>query len=321
MEKETQNKIPEDANEECPGPKSGDAGKNSACDGCPNQSKCSEGKGIEEDPSLDLIKKKLSNVKNIILVLSGKGGVGKSTVSSQLAMTLANVDDKKYEVGLLDIDICGPSIPLMLGLENQEVHQSNDGWTPVYFDDNLGVMSIGFLLSNRNDAVIWRGPRKNALIKQFLTDVVWDDLDYLIIDTPPGTSDEHLSVLNYLSKANVLGSIVVTTPQEASLLDVRKEINFCFKTGIKVIGVVENMSGFTCPHCKCDTEIFSPETGGAIKMCEELKIDILTKIPIDVELLKSCEKGKCYVKNHPDKTTSKCFMEIVKKIEQFEEKK
>jgi Mrp family chromosome partitioning ATPase len=178
-----ENNKPEDANENCPGLNSQDAGKASACAGCPNQKLCSTGEAQKEDPDIEIISKKLANVKNIILVLSGKGGVGKSTVASQLAMTLAHIYDQKYQVGLMDIDICGPSIPRMLGLEDQEVHQSNEGWTPVYYEDNLAVMSIGFLITNKNSAVIWRGPRKNGLIKQFLTDVVWDNLDYLIIDS------------------------------------------------------------------------------------------------------------------------------------------
>lgn len=308
------NTIPEDANEGCPGTSSEKAGKTSSCAGCPNQKACASGKGPEEDPSVEIIAKKLSNVKNIILVLSGKGGVGKSTVSSQLALTLAHMEDQKYQVGLLDVDICGPSIPRMMGLEDHEVHQSNEGWTPVYYEDNLAVMSIGFLLPNKNDAVIWRGPKKNALIKQFFTDVVWDYLDFLVIDTPPGTSDEHLAILQYLKKTNLLGSVIVTTPQEVSLLDVRKELNFCIKTQIPILGVVENMSGFTCPNCKCDYEIFKPSTGGADKMCEEFKVDLIAKVPIDPELLQATDSGKCYLKEYPDKFVSKCFEKISKNI-------
>jgi Mrp family chromosome partitioning ATPase len=177
------NNVPDNANEGCPGLNTENSGKSSACAGCPNQSICSSGQKIEEDPSVEEVKKKLKNVKNIILVLSGKGGVGKSTISSQIAMSLAHIEDQKYQIGLLDVDICGPSIPRMMGLESQEVHQSLDGWSPVYYDDNLAVMSIGFLLSNKNDAVIWRGPRKNGLIKEFLTKVAWDDLDFLVIDS------------------------------------------------------------------------------------------------------------------------------------------
>jgi Mrp family chromosome partitioning ATPase len=130
----------------------------------------------------------------------------------------------------------------VLGLVGHEVHQSASGWSPVYVEDNLGVMSIGFMLPSKDDAIIWRGPRKNGLIKQFLTDVVWNELDYLIIDTPPGTSDEHISIVQYLKSAQIDGAVVVTTPQEVSMADVRKELNFCKKTGLNVIGIVENMS-------------------------------------------------------------------------------
>ena len=205
------------ANDGCVGPASERAGKESGCEGCPNQKACAEGKGREEDPDLAVIRERLKDVKRKVLVLSGKGGVGKSTLSAQLAFALAG---QGLRVGLLDIDICGPSIPQMLGLRGQSVHQSASGWSPVYVtqsdlsggdaagmdeDDDLdevelGVMSIGFMLPSDDDAIIWRGPRKNGLIKQFLTDVDWGELDYLLFDTPPGTSDEHISIAQYLKR-------------------------------------------------------------------------------------------------------------------------
>lgn len=302
--------------EGCPGIDSEERGKASACEGCPNQKLCQSGQ-IQKDPTIDLVKEKLSTVKNIILVLSGKGGVGKSTIASQLALALSQ--DTQLEIGLLDVDICGPSIPRMLGLEKEEVHQSSEGWTPVYKEDNLAVMSIGFLLQDTKTAVIWRGPRKNGMIKQFLTEVVWDQLDYLIIDTPPGTSDEHLSLVNYLKEANIKGAIIVTTPQEVSLLDVRKEINFCEKTSTNIIGVVENMSGFVCPHCNKLTELFTPNTGGAQKMCEEFKLKLIGKVPLEPSILTATEKGMCIVKEHPESMTSQELKKIVEEIKKVGE--
>ena len=234
-----------DVNEDCVGPSSQQAGKASACAGCPNQSACASGQAREgADADSAHIVDRMSTVKHIWLVLSGKGGVGKSTVSAQTAFTLAA---RGFQVGLLDVDICGPSIPRMLGLVGHEVHQSASGWSPVYVDDNLGVMSIGFMLPTADDAIIWRGPRKNGLIKQFLTDVTWGELDYLIIDTPPGTSDEHLSIVQSLKATQIDGAIIVTTPQEVAMADVRKEINFCKKTGVPVLGVVENMADIRIP--------------------------------------------------------------------------
>lgn len=232
-----------EVNSTCVGPQSEMAGKASSCAGCPNQGSCASGEA-KVDPALAMVQDRMSLVKHKILILSGKGGVGKSTFSAQLAFALAQ---QGKQVGLLDVDICGPSIPRMLGLVGHEVHQSASGWSPVYVEDNLGVMSIGFMLPSRDDAIIWRGPRKNGLIKQFLTDVNWNELDYLIVDTPPGTSDEHISIVQYLKTSHIDGAIVVTTPQEVSMADVRKELNFCRKTGIPVLGVVENMADIKIP--------------------------------------------------------------------------
>ncbi|KAI8093866.1 cytosolic Fe-S cluster assembly factor CFD1 [Halteromyces radiatus] len=190
----------------------------------------------------------LSNIKHIILVLSGKGGVGKSSVTTQLALGLV---DKGFKVGVLDVDLTGPSIPRMLGLDGKKVHQASQGWVPVYADEHqrLSCMSIGFLLASKNDSVVWRGPKKNAMIKQFLQDVYWGDLDYLLIDTPPGTSDEHIGVVEYLKAFQPDGAVIVTTPQAVAVADVRKELSFCRKVKLPILGVVENMSGYICPHC------------------------------------------------------------------------
>ena len=235
--------------ENCPGTGTETSGKVAACQGCPNQSLCASGQPLPVNPTAIEVATKLSLVQHIVLVLSGKGGVGKSTVAAQLAFALSTSESSS--VGLLDIDICGPSQVQMMGVNGMEVHPSASGWSPVYSEarPNLGVMSIGFMLPNKTDAVIWRGPRKNGLIKQFLTDVDWGALDYLVVDCPPGTSDEHLSIVEYLSQSHLLGAVIVTTPQEVALLDVRKEVSFCRKVGVRVLGVVENMSYFQCPHC------------------------------------------------------------------------
>ncbi|TAQ83969.1 hypothetical protein B7494_g7699 [Chlorociboria aeruginascens] len=198
----------------------------------------------------------LVKVKHIVLVLSGKGGVGKSSITTQLALSLSL---SGHSVGILDIDLTGPSIPRLFNIETSKVTQAPGGWipVPVHTSDpasgigSLSCMSLGFLLKERGDAVVWRGPKKTAMVRQFLTDVLWGDLDYLLIDTPPGTSDEHISLAETLLKnalpGQMAGAVVVTTPQSVSTADVKKELNFCAKTGINVIGVVENMSGFkTC---------------------------------------------------------------------------
>ncbi|KND02230.1 iron-sulfur cluster assembly protein CFD1 [Spizellomyces punctatus DAOM BR117] len=254
----------------------------------------------------------LSQVKHIILVLSGKGGVGKSTVSTELALSLVELGKK---VGVLDIDLTGPSIPRMFGLDGQQVHQASTGWIPVYADETkrLAVMSLGFLLQNKDDAVVWRGPKKTAMIKQFLEDVAWGELDYLLIDTPPGTSDEHISVAENLRQYNPDGAVVVTTPQAVSLADVRKELNFCRKVKIPVLGVVENMSGFVCPHCAECSDLFSK--GGGEAMAEEFKVDFLGRVPIDPTLTTLIEaEGGSFVNRFTQSSLYPIFQKITEKV-------
>ncbi|SBT70885.1 cytosolic Fe-S cluster assembly factor NBP35, putative [Plasmodium malariae] len=227
--------------EECPGVDSENAGKSKICEGCPNRKICNDPelkkeKEKEKNQIFSEVQENLKNVKFKILILSGKGGVGKSTIAAQLAFALSYLN---YDVGLLDIDICGPSIPVLTKTLDSDVNYSMNGWIPIY-KNNLSIMSVGYLLPNFDDPVIWRGPKKNGLIKQFLCDVYWKNLDFLIIDTPPGTSDEHLTICSYL-KNNLEGCLIVNTTHILSICDVKKEIEFCKKTNISILGVVENM--------------------------------------------------------------------------------
>ena len=182
--------------------------------------------------------------------------------------------------------------------------------------DTLAVMSVGFMLESEDQAVIWRGPKKNGLIKQFLRDVEWSELDYLVVDPPPGTSDEHLSIAQYLS-GMVDGAVIVSTPQEVAMLDVRKEISFCRKLKIPVIGVVENMSGFVCPNCSNESKIFKPTTGGAAKMAEEMGVPFLGSIPIDPKLARACDEGRNFLGEFPESPATKAVLDIVKKVKEF----
>jgi len=337
---------PANANAGCVGPAAEAAGKADGCKGCPNQTACASGAGKAVDPAVGFVGDRLSLVKHKILVLSGKGGVGKSTTACQLAFTLAAEGNA---VGLLDVDICGPSVPRMLGLNGREVQQSGSGWTPISVDldsdadgAELLVMSVGFMLPNADDAIIWRGPRKNGLIKQFLTDVDWGTLDYLIVDTPPGTSDEHLSIIQYLRGAGIDGAVVVTTPQEVAMQDVRKEINFCRKTNVEVLGLVENMSGYQSPmaqlkfldpasgadvtaatlemiQAKCpelmnvvvNAEVFPAYGDGPQGMASNFGVELLGKLPLDNQLMAACEEGKAFVTAYPDSVACEPLKGIV----------
>lgn len=299
--------------EHCPGPESENAGSSDACNGCANQSIC-ESLPKGPDPDIETIKQNLADIKHKILILSGKGGVGKSTFTTMLGWSLAS--DPDLEVGVMDLDICGPSIPKMLGAEKEIIHQSNSGWSPVYVDDNLGLVSIQFMLPEDDAPIIWRGSKKNTLIKNFLKDVNWGALDYLIVDTPPGTTDEHLTVNNYLSKTEggIDGAILITTPQEVALLDVRKEINFCIKAGIRILGLIENMSGFVCPGCHNESKIFKPTTGGGNALAKEFDIPFLGSIPLDPKIGKTCDSGESFIDLYEDSPATKKILEIVEKL-------
>jgi len=218
-----------------------------------------ENKQKQMQAEQEQIRNRLKQIKRQILILSGKGGVGKSTVAVNIAVSLALAGKK---VGLLDIDIHGPSIPKILNLEGKTVQAAGDSILPIETAENLKVMSIGFLLRGSSDAVIWRGPMKYQMIKQFLKDVQWGNLDFLIVDSPPGTGDEPLSVVQLLENAD--GAIIVTTPQEVALSDVRKCITFCRNLRLPVLGVLENMSGFVCPNCGQRTDVF--KSGGGEQM-------------------------------------------------------
>ena len=252
----------------------------------------------------------LKTVKHVIMVLSGKGGVGKSTVTTQIALSLVQAGKK---VGILDVDLCGPSIPHMLNLQNKDVHQCSEGWVPVYADDeqNLAVMSIGFLLKDQKDAVVWRGPKKNAMIKQFLSDVYWKDVEYLVIDTPPGTSDEHISTVEGLQSLQPDGAILVTTPQDVATADVKRELTFCRKTNIPILGIIENMSGYVCPSCKDCTNIFS--SGGGEALAEQCNVPFLGKVPLDPVLTHALEKG-APLENYNNSPAMQAVTNICKKL-------
>ncbi|OTA67228.1 P-loop containing nucleoside triphosphate hydrolase protein [Hypoxylon sp. EC38] len=241
----------------------------------------------------------LAKVKHILLVLSGKGGVGKSSVTTQLALSLSLAG---HSVGVLDVDLTGPSMPRMFNIEDAKVTQAPGGWLPVTVHPanseagigELRCMSLGFLLRGRGDAVVWRGPKKTAMVRQFLSDVLWGEMDFLLIDTPPGTSDEHISLAETLLKdaspGQVAGAVVVTTPQAVATADVRKELNFCAKTGISVVGVIENMVGFVCPNCAECTNIFGK--GGGQVMAKDFNVRFLGGVPIDPQFVMLVETGR-----------------------------
>lgn len=278
----------------------------SGCSGCSSEApdgSCSSSTGCE--PGDEKLQKTLGRIKNKIVVMSGKGGVGKTTVATNIAVALS-LQGKK--VGLLDIDVHGPSVPRLLSLKGKKPHMGDECMEPVPWSKNLSVMSLGFLLEDERQAVIWRGPVKVGLIKQFVEDVMWGDLDYLIVDCPPGTGDEPLSALQTLGPTAL--AVVVTTPQGVAIDDVRRSLSFVGQVGNRVLGLVENMSGFACPDCGAVHNIFN--YGGGEELAKEAGVQFLGRIPMDPEVTHSGDEGFPFMKVHKETATGKALEEVIR---------
>jgi ATP-binding protein involved in chromosome partitioning len=271
----------------------------SNCGSCASAQKHSAPAGLPPKSKID--------VRHVILVLSGKGGVGKSTVSVNLAYALANHGRK---VGLLDLDIHGPSIPKMLGIEDQKPAVLDKSIEPVHVTGNLAVMSMAFLLPDTSSPIIWRGPMKMVAIQQFLEEVNWGTLDYLVVDLPPGTGDEALSIVQLAP--HVRGAVIVTTPQDVAVLDAIKAIKFVEKLDLPVIGIIENMSGMVCPHCGETINLFS--VGGGEKAAKDFNVPYLGKIPLDPEMVKAGDSGRPYILRHADTPTWKAVDTVMENL-------
>ena len=265
--------------------------------------------GIQELREDLMVADSLTRIENTLMVLSGKGGVGKSAVAVNLAAALAGSD---RQVGLLDIDIHGPSIPTLLKLEGSLVSaRSERGLVPVRYNDNLKVMSIEFIMKeDAGEAIIWRGPMKHQMIRQFIGEVHWGDLDFLIIDAPPGTGDEPLSICQMAPPRSQ--AIIVTTPQEVALKDVRKSIRFCKALGLPIFGIIENMSGFTCPDCGAEHQLF--KRGGGEQLAIETGFRFLGRIPFDPRLVTASDEGKPFVSEYPTSPTARAFDTVIASI-------
>jgi len=261
------------------------------------------------------LRARMSKVKHKVAVISGKGGVGKSTVTVNLAIAFA-MHGHADKVGILDADIHGPSVPKMLGLTGHRLQAGPPGIFPAFGPLGIKVVSMDFLLPDENAPVIWRGPLKMTAIRQFLSDIVWGELDLLLIDLPPGTGDEPLSVAQLLPEMD--GVIIVTIPSEVSQIVVKKAVTFARRLGMPIIGIIENMSGFVCPNCGAKIDIF--QSGGGTKIANELSIPFLGNIPIDQKICEDADKGMPFIVEHANSPASKAFLEIVEKIKYFLER-
>ncbi|MDR0888248.1 MAG: Mrp/NBP35 family ATP-binding protein [Candidatus Methanoplasma sp.] len=262
------------------------------------------GEDIEEETRLH---DSLGKIKHVVIVMSGKGGVGKSTVSANLAQTLSM---KGYDVGIMDVDITGPNIPKMFHIEDEKLDVQNDKLVPVLVPPSLKVMSMAFLLPDKDAAVMWRGPVKMGAIKQFIEDVEWGNLDYLVVDMPPGTGDEALSIVQLIPKAD--GVVIVTTPQDVAVLDSRKSVTFAAQTKLPILGLIENMSGFVCPHCGERIDIF--KSGGGEETAKNMNIQFLGRVPIEPGVVTSGDSGLPIVISAPESEASKAFSGIIDKL-------
>lgn len=254
------------------------------------------------------VHQRMAQVKHKIIVMSGKGGVGKSTVAVSLATSLAL---EGRQVGLLDVDLHGPTVPQLLGLQGRQLEIVDETIVPMQVGDNLKVMSIGFLLGETDEAVVWRGPMKAVAIEQFLGEVEWGELDYLIIDSPPGTGDEPLAVCQAIGKMD--GAVIVTTPQETALSNVRRSVKFCRLLDLKVLGVIENMAGFVCPHCGEVTHVFS-KGGGAATMATKAGVPLLASIPLDPNIVEAADAGRSFVYHYSKSPAAQEFAKALAPI-------
>lgn len=257
--------------------------------------------------------KKLSKIKHTIIVMSGKGGVGKSTVSVNIAVGLAL---RGYEVGILDADIHGPNVPKMLKLEDVRLEADENGIYPAEVPPRIKVMSMAFLSQDKDTPIVWRGPMKMGALRQFIEDVYWGELDYLVVDLPPGTGDEPLTIAQLISNAD--GSVIVTTPQDVALLDSRKSVSFSNALELPVLGIVENMAGFVCPHCKETVNLF--KIGGGEKAANELGVPFLGRVPIDPNVVDAGDNGMPLIADNGTSPASEAFEGIIDKILEKTEK-
>ncbi len=294
--------------EDCRSPESAKSRDCGHCESTTCQSKeRRQDESEEEFRRRQMLGRRMCQIGCKLLVLSGKGGVGKSTVAANLAVALAKAGKR---VGLLDIDVHGPSIPRMMGVETSQVQGTEEEILPVKVSDNLAVMSLGFLLPTLREPVIWRGPRKHGLIRQFLQDVAWGELDCLVVDAPPGTGDEPMSIAQLVGAS--AGAIIVTTPQEVAIADVRRCVAFCNEVSLPVVGILENMSGLVCPKCGERIDLF--KKGGGWALAKEEKVPFLGQIPIDPEVVTAGDAGRPLVGNDPQSPAGTAFSDVVDSI-------